>query len=207
MSTAEIEEDEHVRKLNEFIENKNRRSENAAPIADNGFTQESAPYRSESGKFWSIASSDLNTYGTEAFELSITHNHLSFLDFPSTENDVVDWYDPTEICQTPGARRPALVQKNRPHAMNYRGTPYFIVSCDNMDEQTRIYNRIKKLGGIVCTEAQKQEIRYTHFVCEKPNRGQNTFTCIASGKWYLHLEYIKDSEAAGYFLDVRAHYT
>lgn len=51
MSTAEIEEDEHVRRLNEFIENKNRHSENEAPIADNGFSQESAPYRSESGEF------------------------------------------------------------------------------------------------------------------------------------------------------------
>lgn len=39
-------------------------------------------------------------------------------------------------------------------------------------------------------------------VCEKLNRGEKIFSCIAAGKWVLGLDYIKDSVDAGHFLNV-----
>lgn len=61
---------------------------------------------------------------------------------------------------------------------------------------------IQQLNGIVCTDKEKAELKYTHYICEAPNRGQSTFACIVAGKWLLTPKYVIESANAGYFLDV-----
>lgn len=83
-------------------------------------------------------------------------------------------------------------------AMKFRGTPRFALS----GETEEIVEAIRKLKGIVCSEDEKAERLYTHFLSDGPNRGQNTFACIVAGKWMLSMNYVIDSVKAGYFLDV-----
>lgn len=122
---------------------------------------------------------------------------LSRADFPNT-NEEVGWRDPTELPQTPRTpRRVAPVTSQ--NAMKFVGTPRFALSGDN-DEL--IIAKIHSLKGIVCTDIEKIERNYTHFIAETPNRGQNTFACVVAGKWLLSPQYVIDSADAGYFMDV-----
>lgn len=41
----------------------------------------------------------------------------------------------------------------------------------------------------------------THFVCEKPNRGEKMLGCISSGKWVLSIKYIEECFAKDVFID------
>lgn len=119
---------------------------------------------------------------------------------PNTEtNELVGWRDPTEIPATP---KPAKVRKAPPkNKMKYQNRPRFVVSVTD-SILNNITNQIVELNGVVCTDEEKFQREYTHYICETPNRGQNTFACIVSGKWLLHPNYVPESMKVGYFLDV-----
>ncbi|XP_043474546.1 DNA topoisomerase 2-binding protein 1-A isoform X2 [Leptopilina heterotoma] len=59
---------------------------------------------------------------------------------------------------------------------------------------------ILNLGGEVSTESTFDSTA-THLLCMKPSRNEKILCSIASGKWILHANYIKDCEIANKFLD------
>lgn len=85
--------------------------------------------------------------------------------------------------------------------MKYKNKPRFVVAVTELNP-TNLSNQIIHLNGVVCTDEDKAQRQYTHYICEHPNRGQNTFACIVSGKWMLHPNYVAESVKAGFFLDV-----
>lgn len=86
--------------------------------------------------------------------------------------------------------------------MRFRGTPYFSMSLSNDTTKVRIKEQIRKLNGRICENLQNYDKMCTHLLCDRPNRGEKTCCCIASGKWVLSSEYIEKSIEAGRFLDV-----
>lgn len=130
-------------------------------------------------------------------------NYISALEIPNTEtNELVGWRDPTEIPATP---KPIKTRKTSPkNAMKYKKKPRFVVAVSEVNTTT-VSNQIIHLNGVVCTDEEKAQRQYTHYICEQPNRGQNTFACIVSGKWLLHPNYVAESVKAGYFLEVSIH--
>lgn len=124
------------------------------------------------------------------------HNSFLFSEIPSTQpNERVGWRDPTEMGNLVTPRRITNIMK-------YRDTPVFSISCSSDEVKLHTLDQIKKLGGKICENILNYDKSCTHMVCERPNRGEKIFSCIAAGKWVLSLDYIKDSVAAGHFLDV-----
>lgn len=121
---------------------------------------------------------------------------MTDMEIPSTQpEERVGWREPSDI---------SLVTPRRPtNAMKYRGTPVFSISCSPDEMKIKILDQIKGLGGRICENILNYDRSCTHLVCEKPNRGEKIFGCIAAGKWVLCLDYIRDSVDAGHFLNVR----
>ncbi|XP_067639811.1 DNA topoisomerase 2-binding protein 1-A [Eurosta solidaginis] len=109
-----------------------------------------------------------------------------------TEN-MVGWRDPVEFDKE---RR----SKASP-SMQYKGVPRFSISC--VDEETRndVINKIHKLGGTVSENLVNFDPECTHFICERPNRGEKMLGCVSSGKWVLSLKYIEECYAKDVFVD------
>lgn len=60
-------------------------------------------------------------------------------------------------------------------------------------------------GFFLCPQVCDNLINYdptcTHFICERPNRGEKMLGCISSGTWALSIKYIEECSAKGAFLD------
>lgn len=108
-----------------------------------------------------------------------------------TENERIGWYDPTEFNE---------LRRKHKEPMEYEGVPYFILSTEEMETKDKIIKQILELGGKTCDLNVKFDLKCTHVVCETLKRGEKVISAIASGKWLLGLNYIKDSIEAGYFL-------
>ncbi|XP_011293163.1 DNA topoisomerase 2-binding protein 1 [Musca domestica] len=108
--------------------------------------------------------------------------------------DMVGWRDPTEFHAQRKARQVAP-------SMQYQGTPRFSISCSDEETRDDIISKILQLGGEVCENLVNFDPECTHFVCEKPNRGEKMLGCISSGKWVLSLKYIEECFAKDVFID------
>ncbi|XP_037805699.1 DNA topoisomerase 2-binding protein 1 [Lucilia sericata] len=108
--------------------------------------------------------------------------------------DLVGWRDPAEF----GAqRRSKMAEKS----MQYQGTPRFSISCSDEETRDDVIGKILQLGGEVCENLVNFDPECTHFVCEKPNRGEKMLGCISSGKWVLSIKYIEECFAKDVFID------
>uniref|UniRef100_A0A1I8Q5H1 BRCT domain-containing protein n=1 Tax=Stomoxys calcitrans TaxID=35570 RepID=A0A1I8Q5H1_STOCA len=108
--------------------------------------------------------------------------------------DMVGWRDPTEFHAQRRARQVAP-------SMQYPGTPRFSISCSDEETRDEIIGKILQLGGEVCENLVNFDPECTHFVCEKPNRGEKMLGCVSSGKWVLSLKYIEECFAKDVFID------
>lgn len=91
---------------------------------------------------------------------------------------------------------------SQPVAIQSRPAPCFNISCTDDVQKKLIIEQILKLKGTVCKDLMHYDASCTHIVCEMPNRSEKIFGAIAAGKWVLSLNYIADSLAEGFFLDV-----
>ncbi|XP_075157185.1 mutagen-sensitive 101 [Haematobia irritans] len=108
--------------------------------------------------------------------------------------DMVGWRDPTEFHAQRNARKVAP-------SMQYPGIPRFSISCPDEEIRDEIISKILQLGGEVCENLVNFDPECTHFICEKPNRGEKMLGCISSGKWVLSLKYIEECFAKDVFID------
>ncbi|KAJ3642726.1 hypothetical protein Zmor_025484 [Zophobas morio] len=74
----------------------------------------------------------------------------------------------------------------------------FMISGVDSDRQQMV-EKIEQLGGHV-SELSSYDSKCTHLICPKPARNEKTLSCMASGKWILHISYVDKSIAAGKFL-------
>ncbi|XP_054728937.1 DNA topoisomerase 2-binding protein 1 [Anastrepha obliqua] len=109
-----------------------------------------------------------------------------------TEN-MVGWRDPVEF----GRERRSKASPS----MQYKGTPRFSISCVDEDIRNDVINKIHKLGGTVSENLVNFDPDCTHFICERPNRGEKMLGCVSSGKWVLSLKYIEECYAKDVFVD------
>ncbi|XP_017490641.1 PREDICTED: DNA topoisomerase 2-binding protein 1-A [Rhagoletis zephyria] len=109
-----------------------------------------------------------------------------------TEN-MVGWRDPVEF----GKERRSKASPS----MQYKGIPRFSISCVDEDARNDIINKIHTLGGTVSENLVNFDPDCTHFICERPNRGEKMLGCVSSGKWVLSLKYIEECYAKDVFVD------
>uniref|UniRef100_A0A0A1XP78 DNA topoisomerase 2-binding protein 1-A n=1 Tax=Zeugodacus cucurbitae TaxID=28588 RepID=A0A0A1XP78_ZEUCU len=109
-----------------------------------------------------------------------------------TEN-MVGWRDPVEF----GKERRSKASPS----MQHKGIPRFSISCVDEDTRNDIINKIHKLGGTVSENLVNFDPQCTHFICERPNRGEKMLGCVSSGKWVLSLKYIEECYAKDVFVD------
>ncbi|XP_018801712.1 PREDICTED: DNA topoisomerase 2-binding protein 1-A [Bactrocera latifrons] len=109
-----------------------------------------------------------------------------------TEN-MVGWRDPVEF----GKERRSKASPS----MQHKGTPRFSISCVDEDVRNDVINKIHKLGGTVSENLVNFDPQCTHFICERPNRGEKMLGCVSSGKWVLSLKYIEECYAKDVFVD------
>lgn len=71
------------------------------------------------------------------------------------------------------------------------------------EDSTRLHmiKQIEQLGGLV-SDLSNYDPSCTHLLCTKPARNEKSLSCMAAGKWVLHVSYLKKSVEAGKFLDV-----
>lgn len=71
------------------------------------------------------------------------------------------------------------------------------------DDATRfnMVNQIEQLGGLV-SDLSNYDPSCTHLLCSKPARNEKSLSCMAAGKWVLHISYLKKSVEAERFLNV-----
>lgn len=105
------------------------------------------------------------------------------------QHEVIGWRDPSETVEDTPKR---LVKGKAP--------PCFNISC--AENTNTIVKLIHSLGGTVGADISKYDSKCTHFICDKPSRSEKMMSCIAAGKWVLHLSYIQKSSEAKRFLDV-----
>ncbi|XP_044258153.1 DNA topoisomerase 2-binding protein 1 isoform X2 [Tribolium madens] len=75
----------------------------------------------------------------------------------------------------------------------------FMISGLNNDERQAIIAKIESLGGQV-SDLNSFDPKCTHLICPKPARNEKTLSCMASGKWILHISYVDKCASAGKFL-------
>lgn len=71
------------------------------------------------------------------------------------------------------------------------------------DDSTRsnMKAQIEQLGGLV-SDLANYDPSCTHLLCTKPARNEKSLSCMAAGKWVLHVSYLEKCVEAGKFLDV-----
>uniref|UniRef100_A0A1A9WPL4 BRCT domain-containing protein n=1 Tax=Glossina brevipalpis TaxID=37001 RepID=A0A1A9WPL4_9MUSC len=111
-----------------------------------------------------------------------------------TTDEMVGWRDPGEF----GGQRRSRVAET---TMQFKGTPRFTISCSNGEIRDDLINKIMQLGGEICDNLVNFDPECTHFLCERPNRGEKMLGCISSGKWILSLKYIEECFAKDRFID------
>uniref|UniRef100_A0A1B0FH09 BRCT domain-containing protein n=1 Tax=Glossina morsitans morsitans TaxID=37546 RepID=A0A1B0FH09_GLOMM len=109
-------------------------------------------------------------------------------------DDMVGWRDPGEF---DGQRRSKVAETT----MQFKGTPRFSISCSNEQIRDDVISKIMQLGGEICDNLVNFDPECTHFLCERPNRGEKFLGCISSGKWILSLKYIEECFAKDRFID------
>ncbi|XP_004525878.1 DNA topoisomerase 2-binding protein 1-A isoform X2 [Ceratitis capitata] len=109
-----------------------------------------------------------------------------------TEN-MVGWRDPGEF----GKERRSKASPS----MQHKGIPRFSISCVDEEMRNDIIIKIHKLGGTVSENLVNYDPECTHFICERPNRGEKMLGCVSSGKWVLSLKYIEECYAKDVFVD------
>lgn len=177
VNTEDIEADDNIRRLGDFIKNR------APPTTDAVKVPESDPKMHEECDGEPIDC----RFGFIRNENS--YFVFCFADLPNTEMpEIVGWGDPE--------------QRGANNGMRHRGVPYFSISLANETDKVRIIEQIRKLGGRICDNLHGYDLQCTHLVCDRPNRGEKICCCIASGKWVLNIEYVQKSTEVGRFLDV-----
>lgn len=71
--------------------------------------------------------------------------------------------------------------------------------------RAKMVEQIERLGGLV-SDLSNYDPKCTHLLCSKPARNEKSLSCMAAGKWVLHISYLKKSVEAGHFLDVSSYH-
>ncbi|XP_030379204.1 DNA topoisomerase 2-binding protein 1 [Scaptodrosophila lebanonensis] len=108
--------------------------------------------------------------------------------------EAVGWRDPAEF-------NAAKRRSTGSPRMQHKGTPCFSISSSDDEQKAELIEKIRKLGGEVCSNLINYDASCTHFICERPNRGEKMLGCMAAGKWVLYTKYIEESELRGAFID------
>jgi topoisomerase (DNA) II binding protein 1 len=75
----------------------------------------------------------------------------------------------------------------------------FVISGLEADQRESVTEKIEGLGGRV-SDLNSYDPKCTHLICPKPARNEKTLSCMAAGKWILHVSYVDKCVAAGKFL-------
>lgn len=57
--------------------------------------------------------------------------------------------------------------------------------------------------GVTVSDLINYDHKSTHLLCPKPSRNEKTLSCMAAGKWILHISYVDACTKAGKLLNVR----
>lgn len=112
--------------------------------------------------------------------------------FGGGTEEMVTWKDPTEF---------SVSRRSKSASMQFIGTPRFSISCSSDPMRQDIIEKSKRLRGEISENLANYDPECTHFLCERPNRGEKMLGCIASGKWVLGLAYIEESFAQNCFVN------
>ncbi|CAG9762777.1 unnamed protein product [Ceutorhynchus assimilis] len=77
----------------------------------------------------------------------------------------------------------------------------FLLSA--IEDRERVTNLIESLGGQVINSNQYVPTA-THLISPRPAKNEKTLSCMAAGKWILHVSYLEKSAEAGHFLNEEA---
>lgn len=76
-----------------------------------------------------------------------------------------------------------------------------MISGFDNDVRQDLIKKLKSLSVII-SELSNYDPSSTHLVCPKPSRNEKTLSCMAAGKWILHVSYVEESLKAKHLLDV-----
>ncbi|XP_045460670.1 DNA topoisomerase 2-binding protein 1 isoform X8 [Harmonia axyridis] len=80
-------------------------------------------------------------------------------------------------------------------------TKVFMISgIGDPNVKSRLVSSLKELGATV-SETSTYDPSSTHLLCPKPARNEKTLSCMAAGKWILHINYVEACLKAGKFLN------
>lgn len=73
----------------------------------------------------------------------------------------------------------------------------------NLDTSVReqVAVQLQSLGAVI-SNSVTYDPSCTHLIIERPIRNEKVLASIATGKWILHISYVKQSVAAGKLIDV-----
>ncbi|KAK9879087.1 hypothetical protein WA026_003900 [Henosepilachna vigintioctopunctata] len=77
---------------------------------------------------------------------------------------------------------------------------FMISGVNSIETRLKIVEQLEKLGANV-SESSSYDPNSTHLLCPKPARNEKTLSCMASGKWILHTNYVDACVNAEKFLD------
>ncbi|XP_055911709.1 DNA topoisomerase 2-binding protein 1-A [Eupeodes corollae] len=112
--------------------------------------------------------------------------------FGGGTEEMVTWKDPTEF---------SVSRRSKGASMQFIGTPKFSISCSSDAMRQEIIEKAQRLRGEVSENLMNYDPECTHFLCERPNRGEKMLGSIASGKWVLGLAYIEECFAQNCFVN------
>ncbi|XP_055843920.1 DNA topoisomerase 2-binding protein 1 [Episyrphus balteatus] len=112
--------------------------------------------------------------------------------FGGGTEEMVTWKDPTEF---------SVSRRSKSASMQFVGTPRFSISCSSDSMRQEIIEKSQRLRGEISENLTNYDPECTHFLCERPNRGEKMLGCIASGKWVLGLAYIEECFAQNCFVN------